>query len=89
MEKNQIREFFQNFENKKFSHYILEKLINIGGFGAVFKSINVDNNKKYAIKMILKKNIEDKEIFLNECNIIKKLNLINTIQYFEKFERKI
>ena len=88
MEKNQRIEFFKKFENKNFSNYKLEKLINVGGFGAVFKSINVNNNNNCAIKMILKNNIKEKEIFLNECYIMKNLESINVIKYYENFEDK-
>ena len=89
MENNQIFQIYKKFENKKVSHYKLKNLINIGGFGAVFKSINVDNKKNYAIKMILKINIDDEENFLNECNIMKKLESINVIKYYESFKEKI
>ena len=90
MEKNQIlANFYLNFENKNFSHYKFEKLINIGGFGAVFKSKNLENNENYAIKMILKNNIKDKENFINECDVMKNLNSINIIKYYENFEEKI
>ena len=88
MENNQIFQIYKKFENKKVSHYKLKNLINIGGFGAVFKSINVDNNKNYAIKMILKINIDDEENFFNECNIMKKLESINVIKYYESFKEK-
>ena len=72
--ENDKNSFFKNFEGKQFSHYQLEKLINNGSFGAVFKSINLKNKKNYAIKMILKNDIDDKVNFLNECNIMKNLN---------------
>ena len=89
MENNeQIYQIYKKFENKKVSHYKLKNLINFGGFGAVFKSINVDDNKNYAIKMILKINIDDEENFFNECNIMKKLESINVIKYYESFKEK-
>jgi hypothetical protein len=36
---------------KKFiENYLLEKEVGTGEFGLVFKSINITNNKEYAIK---------------------------------------
>ena len=36
--------------------------------------------------MMFKNDIENKENFLNECDIMKNLKSINIIQYYENFE---
>ena len=82
--ENIKKTYFKKFEGKQFSYYKLEKFINKGDFSAVFKSINKENNKNYAIKMMLKSDIDDEKKFLNECDMMK--NSINVIKYYEIFE---
>ena len=76
--KNDKKKFFKNYERKQFSHYKLEKLIDNGGFGGVFESINLENKKNYAIKMILKNDIEDKRSLITplQFSFIKKYLII-------------
>ena len=88
MNINDKNNYFKKFEFSNFSHYKLVKFIGFGLFGAVFESIDIDNKKIYVIKMILKKDIDNKKDFLKEYNIMKNLKSSNIIQYHENFEEK-
>ena len=59
-----------------------------GGFGAVYKVINKDeNNKIYAIKKVSIKGLNQKELDLikNEANILSSIDNENIVKYHESF----
>ena len=50
------------FDNK----YVSKKLIGKGTFGIIFKVLNKENNKLYALKFIMNENNNKSNIFLEQ-----------------------
>ena len=72
------------FNNK----YKSKEIIGKGGFGNVYKVSEIGKNNIYALKFILKKNVEE-EKYQNEIEIMKELNKKNNkyiIRLIENFE---
>ena len=72
------------FNNK----YKSKEIIGKGGYGIVFKVSEIGKNNLYALKFILKKDVED-EKYQNEIEIMKDLNKKNNkyiIRLIENFE---
>ena len=66
-------------ETKKIidNKYIIHKKIGEGGFGDVYLTDKInDNNQKYVVKVLKKEraSLKDKERFLHEIKILKKLS---------------
>tara|TARA_B110000503_G_C6942475_1_gene327536 strand:- start:412 stop:711 length:300 start_codon:yes stop_codon:yes gene_type:complete len=65
-------------------HYHFDKNIGSGAFGVVYLARNRETFQQVAIKAIEKSNCQDE--FINECNILRKLdhpNIVNIIEIWE------
>ena len=68
-------------------NYEIIKQLGKGGFGSVYKVINKNDNKIYAIKRISIKGLSQKELdfIKNEANIISDIDNENIVKYHESF----
>ena len=68
-------------------NYEIIKQLGKGGFGSVYKVINKNDNKIYAIKRISIKGLNQKELdfIKNEANIISNIDNENIVKYHESF----
>ena len=68
-------------------NYEIIKKLGKGGFGSVYKVINKNDNKIYAIKRISIKGLSQKELdfIKNEANIISDIDNENIVKYHDSF----
>jgi len=68
-------------------NYEIDKKLGNGGFGSVYKVINKNDNKIYAIKRLSIKglNQKDLEYIKNEANILSNIENENIVKYYESF----
>ena len=68
-------------------NYEIYKKLGKGGFGSVYKVINKNDNKIYAIKRLSIKglNQKDLEYIKNEANILSNIENENIVKYYESF----
>ena len=68
-------------------NYEIIKQLGKGGFGSVYKVINKNDNKIYAIKRISIKGLNQKELdfIKKEANIISNIDNENIVKYHESF----
>ena len=72
--------------DKKIGKYIINEMIDQGGFGIVYKGIHSNLNMTVAIKMLKHSNAMDPdflEIFRNEAKTIARLNHANIIRIYD------
>ena len=68
-------------------NYEIKEQLGKGGFGSVYKVINKNDNKIYAIKRISIKGLNQKELeyIKNEANILSNIENENIVKYHESF----
>ena len=68
-------------------NYEIKQQLGKGGFGSVYKVINKNDNKIYAIKRIEIKGLNRKELefIQNEANILSNIENENIVKYHESF----
>jgi len=68
-------------------NYEIKQQLGKGGFGSVYKVINKNDNKIYAIKRIEIKGLNQKELefIQNEANILSNIENENIVKYHESF----
>ena len=78
----------ENIGNKLEDFELLSSL-GEGGCGMVIKVRSLINQKIYAMKIInLEKNEENKEYFISEIEMLKKLNHQNIVKYYTSFQKE-
>ena len=72
----------------KKSKYKIIKKLGQGSFGAAYEVLNINDNKKYVIKEIQKKEASKSELedLIKEAKILSTINHCNVVKYFESFE---
>ena len=72
----------------KNSKYKIIRKLGQGSFGAAYEVLNINDNKKYVIKEIQKKETSKNELedLVKEAKILSTINNSNVVKYFESFE---
>ena len=68
-------------------NYEIKEELGKGGFGSVYKVINKNDNKIYAIKRVSIKGLKQKDLdfIKNEANILSSIENENIVKYYESF----
>ena len=68
-------------------NYEIKEELGKGGFGSVYKVINKNDNKIYAIKRVSIKGLNQKDLdyIKNEANILSSIENENIVKYYESF----
>ena len=78
--------YFESENILKKGQYYLGECINKGTYGEVFKALSIKDKKIVAIKNL---NLADEQEFINEINILKKMNNCeNSVKYLDSFKEK-
>ena len=75
-------EELKGIKRYKFS---IDDIIGKGGFGCVYKSLDLRTNKNVAIKQIYYENNEEKSLIINEINLMKNIDSFYCIKLIDNF----
>ena len=62
-----------------------KNIIGKGGFGFVYKALDLKTNENVALKQIYFENEEEKSSIINEINIMKNIGSYNSIKLIDNF----
>ena len=65
--------------------FSIDDIIGKGGFGCVYKSLDLRTNKNVAIKQIYYENNEEKSLIINEINLMKNIDSFYCIKLIDNF----
>ena len=65
--------------------FTFNDIIDKGGFGIVYKALDLNTNEYVALKQIYFKNEEEKSIIINEINLMMSINSYYSVKLINKF----
>ena len=73
-------------ENKKYN-FTLDDIIGRGGFGNVYKALDLTTNEYVALKQIFFNNDEEKSLIINEVNLMESIDSCYSIKLIDKYKK--